>query len=183
MFPRWGMPPAEADPAGRSHATAAWKAGNVPYQVQVKDVPPQPVLSVRDRVPVMSLWLFDDACADMYAYVEQTGARRAGTTLSLWHSAPSDVPGEGEIETCVPVDLPVLARGRITFSELPASKLTRTVHHGPYDGMEAAFDAVWTWIERNHRQAAGPPLDVILVGPGDTDNPKEYQTEIAWPIH
>lgn len=153
------------------------------YEIRVKDVPSQPIVSIRARVPVLSLVaFFDDACQEMYAYLERMDVRPAGPPLSLWHSAPGDFPGESEIETCVPVEQPVPSSGRMTSANLPAGKLAYTIHEGPYDGMDAAFDAVWGWIQRNNREAAGPPRDVILVGPRDTGDPQEYRTEVAWPV-
>ena len=153
------------------------------YEVKVRHVAAQPVLSIRARVPVMELvGFFDEACREMYAYLERVGARPTGPPLSLWYSDPDITPGESEIETCVPIEQPVPSSGRMTAGELPAGPLAYTIHEGPYDDMRAAFDAVWEWIQGNNREAAGPPRDVILVGPGDTDNPEEYRTEIGWPI-
>ena len=57
-----------------------------------------------------------------------------------------------------------------------------TLHVGPYDGMDAAFGAVWAWIVANGRSVAGPPRDVILVAPQHADDPAAYRTEIVWPI-
>ncbi len=153
------------------------------YEVKVREVAAQPVLSIRAVVPVMELVdFFDEACQEMYAYLEREGVRPAGPPLSLWYSDPESTPGESEIQVCVPVERPVLPSGRMKPDELPAGQLAYTIHEGPYDSMREAFDAVWSWIQSNSREPAGPPRDVVLVGPNDTDDPAQYRTEIGWPL-
>jgi effector-binding domain-containing protein len=155
----------------------------VTYEVRVREVEVQPVLSIRAVVPVMALvGFFDEACKEMYEYLEREGVRPAGPPLSLWHSDPESTPGESDIEVCVPVERPVLPSGRMKAGELPDDRLAYTIHEGPYDNMGGAFDAVWGWIRKNSREPAGPPRDVVLVGPNDTNDPTQYRTEIAWPL-
>ncbi len=153
------------------------------YEVRVREVEAQPVLSIRAVVRVMELvGFFDEACKEVYEYLEREGVRPAGPPLSLWHSDPESNPGESDIETCVPVERPVPPSGRMKAGELPAGRLAYTIHEGPYDNMGEAFDAVWRWMQSNGRKPAGPPRDVVLVGPNDTDDPTQYCTEIAWPL-
>lgn len=153
------------------------------YEVKVREVAAQPVLSIRAVVPVMELvGFFDEACKEMYEYLEREGVRLAGPPMSLWHSDPESTPGESDIEVCVPVERPVPPSGKMRGGELPAGPLAHTIHEGPYDTMGGAFDAVWGWIQRNRHEPAGPPRDVVLVGSSDTDDPARYRTEIARPI-
>lgn len=153
------------------------------YEVKVKEVAAQPILSIRARVPEGELVaFFDEACGEMYAYLERVGVRPAGPPMSQWYSDPEMTPGEAEIETCIPVEQHAPSSGRVKAGALPAGPLAYTVHDGPYDNMGEAFDAVRAWIQINGRKTAGPPRDVVLVGPNDTDNALAYRTEIAWPI-
>ena len=153
------------------------------YEVKVREVEAQPVLSIRAVVPVMELvGFFDEACREMYEFLEREGVRPAGPPFSLWHSDPESTPGESDIEVCVPVERPVLPSGWMNAGELPVGRLAYTIHEGPYDSMGEAFDAVWSWMQSNGRQSAGPPRDVVLVGPNDTADPAQYRTEVAWPL-
>ena len=153
------------------------------YDVKVRGTLPQPMLSIRDTVPITDLVaFFDAACAEMYAYLAWLDVCPAGPPLSLRHSAPAQIQGASDIETCVPGERQVPSHGRMRAGVLPGGELAYTVHEGAYDTMGAAFDAVWRWIQDNGGQMAGPPRDVVLAGPGDVADPALYRTEVALPV-
>lgn len=153
------------------------------YEVNVRDVPAQPILGIRAVVAPLELaGFFEDACRDMYAYLDRIGVSPAGPPMSLWHSSPDESREGVDIQTCVPIERPAQSSGRMMAGELPAGRLAYTIHSGPYDGMWAAFDAVWAWIGRNGCEPAGPPRDIILVGAHDVVDPYQYRTEVAWPV-
>jgi len=155
----------------------------MPYEVQIREVGPQTIMSIRAVVPTLEMVkFFDDACNEMRAYVTQIGGRIVGPAMSLWQSEPGLIKDGFDIETCLPVEHPVPSIGRMRCSELPAGVHVFTVHHGPYDDMSNAFDAVWKWIQENDYEMAGPPRDVVLEGPKDTNDPTAYRTEIVFPI-
>jgi effector-binding domain-containing protein len=118
------------------------------YTIQIQDVPAQPIVSIRDTVPNPQLeTFFDEACREIRAYLSQIGVAAIAEPMSLWHSSPGEIPDGFDIETCIPVERPVPAQGRIRAGELPAGTLASTIHEGPYDTMSAAFDAVWVWTQ------------------------------------
>jgi effector-binding domain-containing protein len=153
------------------------------YEIQVREVNPQPILSIRAIVPTLnSIQFFDEACSEMQAYLKQVDVQTVGPAMSLWHSAPGEIPDASDIETCLPIERPAPSAGRMRYSELPAGLQAFTVHHGPYDDMVNAYDAVWHWIQEHDYKMAGPPRDVVLVGPNDTSDPSKYRTEIVYPV-
>jgi effector-binding domain-containing protein len=153
------------------------------YAIQIREAGPQPVLSIRAITPIFELIpFFDEACTEMRAYLEQVGVQSVGPAMSLWHSAPGEIKDGFDIETCLPVEGPLPSSGRMHYRELPASLQAFTVHKGGYEDMRNAFDAVWDWIRQHGYEMAGPPRDVVLVGPGDTGDPAAYRTEIVYPV-
>lgn len=153
------------------------------YTIQIREVFAQSIAGIRSIVPNPQLEsFFDQACREIRAYLSQIGVAAIADPMSLWHSSPGEIPDGFEIETCIPIERPVPAQGRIQPGELPAGTLASTIHEGPYDTMSAAFDAVWVWTQEHGYELAGPPRDVVLVGPDTTDNPTEYRTEIVYPI-
>lgn len=56
------------------------------------------------------------------------------------------------------------------------------LRQGPYERIGEAYNAVMTWLEPNGYHIAGPVREVYLRGPGDTENPEEYVTEIQVPV-
>jgi effector-binding domain-containing protein len=153
------------------------------YKIQVREVGSQPILSIRAVVRTLELvGFFDEACSEIMAYLIQAGVHAVGPPRSLWHSAPGQIPDGSDIETCLPVARPVEPSGRMRYRELPGGLEAFTVHHGAYDDMGNAFDAVWQWIQANGYELVGPPCDVVLVGPNETSDPSAYRTEIVYPV-
>ena len=153
------------------------------YQIQLREVEPQLILSIRAVVPTLELvQFFEEASREMKAYLEQHGVRTTGPAMSLWHSAPGQIPDASDIETCWPIGAPVPSTGRMQYRVLPAGLEAFTIHPGSYDNMGNAFDAVWQWIQQQGHEMTGPPRDAMLVGPNDTDDPSAYRTEIVYPV-
>jgi effector-binding domain-containing protein len=152
------------------------------YRVQVKDIPAQSVASVRGRAPTTDVARFlREAYEELFGYLDELGIGPAGPPLAVYHG---DGPSEGyfDIEACVPLATPVPPRGRIAARELAATTVASTLHGGPYDEEHPAYRALLTWMEENGHQPGGPPRELYLVSPGDTDDPADYRTEIVWPI-
>ena len=59
-----------------------------------------------------------------------------------------DMAGELVVQAGVPVSVPVEGDGHVEPDELPAGDYLRTVHVGPYDGLEAATGALLAHAER-----------------------------------
>ena len=102
--------------------------------------------------------------------------------MSLWHSAPGQIPNALDIETYWPIEGPVLSMGQMKYRVLPAGLEAFTLYHGSYDDIGNAFDAWWQWVQEQGYEMSGPPRDVVLVGPTDTGDPPAYRTEIVYPI-
>jgi effector-binding domain-containing protein len=138
--------------------------------IQMEEVGPQPIVGIRAKVPTEGLaGFFEVAWRELLAHAAGAGARVMGPAMSLWHSAPGDVPGGFDMEVCIPVDRVLAVSSRVVGRELPRGTLASTLHEGPYATMVAAFDAVWKSTQANGYAMAGPPRDVVLVGPKDTD--------------
>ena len=153
------------------------------YQIQIREVEPQPILSIRAVVPNLELIrFFDEACREMQTYLEQLSIRVTGPAMSLWHSAPGELPDASDIETCLPIEAPVSTVGRMKYRVLQGGLEAFTIHQGSYEDMVNAFEAVWQWIKEQGYEMTGPPRDAVLVGPNDTDDPSAYRTEIVYSV-
>jgi AraC family transcriptional regulator len=56
------------------------------------------------------------------------------------------------------------------------------VHAGPYDQLKETYAAVERWIEEQGASMGGPPWEVYITDPGDHPDPKDWRTEVYWPI-
>ena len=149
------------------------------YTIQLREVSPQPILSIRAIVPTLELvGFFEEATREMQTYLAQVGVRPVGPPMSLWHSAPGQIPNASDLETCWPIEGPVPSSGQMNFAELPAGLEAFTLHEGDYDTMGYAFDAIWHWIQEQGFEMAGVPRDRVFVGPNDTTD----RAEIVYPV-
>jgi DNA-binding transcriptional MerR regulator/predicted transcriptional regulator YdeE len=157
------------------------------YDVILKQVDPQLVASVRAILPSHSASgsLFVEVYDAIGAHVgEALGPRpgEGGQTLVLWYDnefKERDVDGAAAFV----LRCPVPESGRMHVHELPAAMMAATVHHGSYNSIGNAHEAVLKWIDANRYQIVGPDREVNLYNtmPISLDNPS-YVTEIQYPV-
>ena len=91
-------------------------------------------------------------------------------------------PATFDFEICVPLTAPVTPVGRVTPGETPVVRIARTIYHGPYEGLGAAWSEFHTWLETNGH-ATGPDIyERYLVGPESSPNPADWRTELIKPL-
>lgn len=157
------------------------------YDVILKHIEPLLVASVRAILPNYSAVgeLFGEVYDAIGAYVgEALGPHpeEGGQTLVLWYDTEfkeHDVDGAAAFM----LRCRVPESGRMRVHELPATTMAATVHHGSYNSIGAAHEAVFTWIEANGYRAVGPDRELNLYHtmPIRLDDPT-YVTEIQYPV-
>lgn len=157
------------------------------YDVILKRVEPLLVASVRAILPNHGVVgsLFGEVYEAIAPYVEEALHPRpedGGQTLVLWYDTEfkeRDVDGAAAFM----LRCRIPERGRVKVHELPAATVAATIHHGPYNTIGEAHEAVFTWIEANGYRIAGPDRELNLYHtmPIRRDNPS-YITEIQYPV-
>lgn len=156
--------------------------GNMPdYEIVIKQVPPLRVASVRGIIPAYpeqgELWNALES--------ELAGQRFHGSEpcFTMYHDAEYREK-QIDAEVCEPVgSAPVESRGRVKVYELPAITAASIVHHGPFETLARAYEAVLKWIEENGYRIVGPEREIYLHtgSPVRQDDPS-YVTEVQFPI-
>jgi DNA-binding transcriptional MerR regulator len=157
------------------------------YDVILKQVEPQLVASVRAILPSHSDSgsLFPEVYEAIGPHVaEALGPHpgEGGTTMVLWYDTEfkeHDVDGAAAfIVRCRVPD-----SGRMRCYELPAATMAATIHHGSYNTIGQAHEAVLRWIEANGYRILGPDREIYLYNamPIRLDDPT-YVTEIQYPV-
>lgn len=117
--------------------------------------------------------------AELMAAVAAQGIALAGPWFT--HHLRMD-PGTFDFEIGVPVTTPVAASGCVKAGHLPATKVARTVYHGPYEGLGGAWGEFDAWITAN-RYTPGPDLlECYIVGPEANPEPANWRTELRRPL-
>jgi len=91
-------------------------------------------------------------------------------------------PATFDFEIGVPVPKPVKTVGRVKPGDLPAAKVIRTVYHGGYEGLPAAWGEFDAWIKTNGVAVSGELWEIYTVGPETTKDPAAIRTELSRPL-
>ncbi len=147
----------------------------MPYLITKKEVSPQPVLVVRRKVKQAEIAAtLAEVLGQVFLHAQKTGAALVGqpfTRFVEWG------PGLLTIEAGLPV-----AAASPGTAELPGGLVATTTHTGPYDKLSEAHAAVQVWIEEQGLTAAGAPWEVYTTDPADYPDPKDWKTDIFWPL-
>jgi effector-binding domain-containing protein len=87
-----------------------------------------------------------------------------------------------DFELSVPVAAPVVAAGRVKPSQWPAMKVARTVYHGPYEGLPAAWGKFMGWIEAEGHTPAPDLWECYITNPDSNPDPATWRTELNRPL-
>jgi len=119
------------------------------------------------------------AIGEVMAAVSAQGIAPAGPVFS--HHLKMD-PDIFDFEVGVPVAEPVAPAGRVRPSQLPAARVARTVYHGAYEGLGAAWGEFCAWITANGHSAAPNLWEFYVAGPESDPHPDFWRTELNQPL-
>jgi effector-binding domain-containing protein len=152
----------------------------VTYEMEIRDFPAQPAVSIRTTTSAEGLRaFFDTALPEVWAYFESAGVQPAGPPFGLFHTyAPDNI----DIETGFPTSERIDGGGRVRASELPAGRAVVTWHVGPYEGLADAHNAVRAYIADHGLEPAGPSWEVYWSDPRAEPDSSRWKTEVIWAI-
>jgi effector-binding domain-containing protein len=116
---------------------------------------------------------------ELMATVAAQGIATAGPWFT--HHLRMD-PNIFDFEIGVPVAAPVTPAGRVTASQLPATKVARTVYRGPYEGLCAAWGDFDAWIASEGYQPGRELWECYVAGPESSPDAASWRTELNRPI-
>ncbi len=82
----------------------------------------------------------------------------------------------------VPVSGPVKTSGRVTGGELRATRAARTVVHGAYENLPAAWGEFSKWITAQGLQGSPDLWEIYVRGPESSADPSTWETELIQPL-
>lgn len=91
-------------------------------------------------------------------------------------------PDSWDFEICVPVNVAMKPVGRVKPGQWHAMKVARTVYHGPYEGLGAAWGEFRDWIKISGHTPAEDLWECYLVGPESGTDPSTWRTELNRPL-
>jgi DNA-binding transcriptional MerR regulator len=105
-----------------------------------------------------------------------------GTAVALWHDQEYKEQGL-DVEAGVYLKAMAAVSEPLTIRALPATTVASIVHHGAFNRISEAYQAVLQWIEANGYRQTGPVREVFLrvaapVSRGDESNVTEIQVPV-----
>jgi effector-binding domain-containing protein len=91
-------------------------------------------------------------------------------------------PDTFDFEVGVPVAAPVTAVGRVKAGQLPAATVARTVFHGGYEELGAAWGAFDAWLQANGHTPGAELWECYVAGPESSPDPATWRTELNRPL-
>jgi len=151
------------------------------YTVTKKELAPQPVLVVRRRVKRSEIAAaIGEALPHIFVYAQQQGIALAGLPFTRYVEMG---PGMVTMEPGMRVTSSGAAgQGEVVADTLPGGPAATTMHAGPYDQLFQAYAAIEQWMEAEGLVAAGAPWECYLNDPSDFPDPKDWKTEVFWPV-
>jgi AraC family transcriptional regulator len=153
------------------------------YSIVKKEIPAQPAIVVRRRVkPAEIASMLGEALGQIFLHAQSNGIALAGQPFMRYLEWG---PGLWTVEAGMPVTAKVCettSEGDVRPDTLHGGFVATTTHTGPYDKLAEAHAAVQQWIEAEGLSAVGAPWEVYTTDPADYPDPKDWKTEIFWPV-
>jgi AraC family transcriptional regulator len=151
------------------------------YSITKKELTPQPVLIVRRRVKRSEIAAtIGEVLPKIFIYAQQNGIALAGLPFTRYIEMG---PGLITMEPGMRVTSAGAAgQGEVIADTLPGGPAVTTIHTGAYDKLSEAYAAIEHWMETEGLVAAGAPWESYLNDPADFPDPKDWKTEIFWPV-
>jgi effector-binding domain-containing protein len=153
------------------------------YEVQVREVAPQPFAAARGRGDARNFLTRLFALLDeVWRFLKANPAvKKSGHNVFLyWNEAGKDLLHTDEglpMEAGVQVDAPFEGAGKVVCSTIPGGTVATVAHIGPYQKLSEAHRAVCDWCKANSRPIAGPSWEIY----GDwNDDPEQLRTDVFY---
>lgn len=153
-------------------------------EFSIVTVKPQLVLGKRKTGPYK---IIGEMIPEICQFATENGIQMIGPPVYICHetSVEEATKADKEDNADVEVAIPILKRGKetdeISCYELPAAKMVKTVHKGPYREEGATYEKLFAWLEKNNKTIVGPMREIYLNDPHVVSE-EELLIEIYTPI-
>ena len=159
------------------------------YSIEKRMLSPQPVLVVRKRVKRSEIaTTIAEVLPRVFGYAQQHGMALTGVPFTRYVEAgPGLMTIEPGMRVAVPEGVaqrpdPAADSEEVRAEMLPGGPAALTTHIGPYDRLPDAYAALEEWIKAQGLTPAGAPWESYITDPGEYPDPKDWKTEVYWPV-
>jgi len=166
----------------RMSAEEEARKNQMAYSVTTKEMAAQLVLLVRRRVKRSEIAkMIGESLPLVFMHAQKTGAALTGLPFARYLDWG---PGMTTIEAGMRIASTNAAagEGEVLADTLPGGLVASTIHEGLYDKLPEAHAAVQQWIEEQGFKPSGAPWESYLNDPSEHPDPKDWKTEVVWPV-
>ena len=147
--------------------------------MEVRDPEERHTLVIRTSTPVGKL---SEVMGSSYCEIMQTmgssGVQPTGPPFAMYHNM--DVSNL-DVEIGFPVAEKTEGSGRVKAGKLPGGKAAVTLHAGPYEKIEEAYNRLTAFVKEQGLEPESYVYEFYLNDPAETP-PEELKTEIYFPV-
>jgi AraC-like DNA-binding protein/effector-binding domain-containing protein len=148
--------------------------------IERRDLPSQPLLFIQSKVARHEIAAtIAQSLGEVFQYAIGAGCAIAGRPLSRY---PSTSVGLITIDVGVPIAAAAPGSGRIQAGTLQGGAVVMAVHGGSYDTLGETYAAIERWMEQEKLTPGGAPWESYITDPAEFPDPKDWRTEIYWPV-
>jgi effector-binding domain-containing protein len=149
------------------------------YEIKLLELPDQPTLTIRATQAVTDLpQFFGRVYGSIMQYLTETGQIPTGMPFATYYNMDMQ---HMDVEAGFPVAEALPARGEIQPSQIPGGKFISTIHVGPYNSIEPAYNALAEWAKQNGVKPTGIAYEYYLNDPRQNP-PVPAETEVRFPL-
>lgn len=148
------------------------------YSIESRTLLARATAVVRASMPAAQIpaWI-GDAYEEVHRYLVDRSIRVDGPPFARY-AFHGDIV---DVEAGFPVLGPVPGSGRVTASRLPGGPAAVTTHHGRYEDLALAYQAVIDWLKEHGLETAGPHWEVYYTNPAAQPDPATWSTDLVVP--
>ncbi len=149
------------------------------YKCEIKELPAQPVLSIRAKSAVQELpQLLGASFGAIAQYLGGLGENPAGAPFVGYYNMDMQ---NLDIEIGFPVSRPLAGQGNIQPSQVFGGKVATCLYVGPYSDVGPAYEALTQFVKDKGFEASGVAYEFYLNDP-QTVQPSALQTQIYFTL-
>ncbi len=151
------------------------------YEIEERIMVEQPTMVMRGKVKLEDIPGFlGRVYHTVESQIRRAGAHVVGQPFARYRPLDTEYR-EFDIEAGLPVVMAVAGHGEVQASHLPGGPAVVTIHTGPYERMEPAYQAINAWIHEQDVDPGGPAWEVYYTDPNEEPDPATWRTEIVQP--
>ncbi len=149
------------------------------YKCEIKEMPAQPVLSIRTKSAVQELpQVLGASYGAIAQYMGNLGENPTGAPFVAYYNMDMQ---NLDIEIGFPVSHPLAGQGNIQPNQVFGGKVATCLYVGPYSDVGTAYDALTQFIKDKGVESTGAAYEFYLNDP-QTVQPSELQTQIYFSL-